>query len=185
MKKTRRVLKRHWDEKFSRFLRVSFKTLEREIIEHSAFMKWIVRYVLLPVSIFYVILGVFFEVNVLASLFIGFFVFLYSNFLPDFDSLLTPNTEPEKTRKSSVEKFGLLFFGPVFVYYLLSGRAQPIYCQRKKEFHSFKYLLAFCVFLFLVGLLFWGNSVKVLSLPFFGGLGYATHLFVDGYMKFR
>ncbi len=147
-------------------------------------MVWMFRHVLLPACIFYVIAGLLFQKNVFDSLFLGLLVFVYSNFVPDWDSLLVvAANKPEGYYP--FEKLCLLFFGPLFVYYVVSEEAKPIYAKRPKEFHSLRGLLLYTTFLLIVGLVFYRNGLEQISLPFFGCLGYATHLAVDGCLKLR
>lgn len=183
MQKTRTLLRQKWDAKLALFVKTSFERFEEEISEHGHFIKWVFKYVIVPLCIFFLLAGFFFQENMMGSLFIGLLIFLYSNFVPDLDSLLTPTGNREKTRHNRFEKYGLLFAGPLFLYYLLSGEAKPVFVPKAKEFHQTRYLLFYTAFLLLVGLIFWQHPLKNLVLPIFGFLGYATHLFVDGYFK--
>jgi len=183
-KNSRSLLKRHWDSRLSRVIKTSFETVEREFFEHGGFVSWFARYIVFPFAIFYVVLGVLLGQNVLASLFISLLVFLYSNFVPDLDTLLTPTKDASRVRSTRFERLALLFFGPLTIYYLLSKEARPVFAGKPKEFHQLGYLLLYCLFLFLVGLVFWPpNNIRSASLAVFGGLGYASHLFVDGYIR--
>lgn len=182
MKKTRSGFKKIWDLKISSLVNASFDKFESELKEHGKLMKWTLKHVLLPVAVLYLIVGLIIQKRVVDSLFIGFLLFIYSGFVPDLDSLMV--VKKDLKREDWVEKIALLFLGPLLVYYLISGESKPIYVKKTKEFHSVAYLAAYCTFLLAVGLILYGNALETLSLPLFGGLGYATHLFMDGYLKF-
>ncbi len=184
MKKTRKSFRKIWDARLARLVNATFEKFEEELDEHGVLMAWAVKHILLPVSVFYAIAGLFFRNNIFDSLFLGLMVFIYSNFVPDLDSLMVVAKGKHK-KFWSLEKFGLLFLGPLFVYYAISGEAKPIYAKKPKEFHTVRYLLLYCAFLLAVGLVFYSNLLEQLSLPFFGFLGYAIHLAVDNRSKFR
>lgn len=183
MKKTRRVLRSTWDSSLATLLQASFETVEREFSEHSGFVRWVGYYVIFPFSLFYVVFGLLVGQNVFDSLFVGLLVFSYSNFVPDLDSLLKPTDDRRLLRSTTSARFALLFFGPIFIYYLLSSQSSPIYSTKRKEFHHGFYLAAYAAFLFAVGFLFWNNWLERFSIAFFGSLGYACHLFVDGFIR--
>lgn len=179
MQRTRRLLRREWDETFYNIVRASFRKFENEFAEHAALMKWVGLRILVPVAIFYVLAGlVFFKVHLLGSLFLGSLFFIYSNFLPDLDSLISVTKNKELSSRW-IEKYALLSLAPVFIYYAVSGQARPIYSGKPKEFHNGDSLTVYVIFLFLVGMLFWSDPLQRTILPVFGGLGYATHLAVD------
>lgn len=179
MKRTKRLLRKKWDSAFYSFIRASFYKFENEFIEHAALMKWVALRVLLPLAVFYVLVGLlFFEAYLVGSIFLGSLFFIYSNFLPDLDSLII-TTRKRKLSSSWSGKYALLLFAPVFVYYAVSGQAKPIYSTKAKEFHSIDSLITYVIFLFLLGFLFWRNPIQHTILPVFGGLGYFTHLVVD------
>lgn len=183
MKKSRRILRSTWDLHLASLLEASFETVEREFREHSGFVRWVAYYVLFPFSLFYVVFGLLVGQNVFDSLFVGLLVFSYSNFVPDLDTMLKPTEDRRLFRSTNAERFALLFFGPIFIYYLLSSQSKPIYSQSRKEFHKTSYLVAYAAFLAAVGLLFWNNWLERFSLTFFGSLGYACHLFIDGFIR--
>lgn len=182
LKKTRAKFKKIWDSKLSRLVNATFEKFEAELKEHGKLMKWIFKRVLIPLSILYIVFGLLIQKNVLDSLFLGFLVFIYSGFVPDLDSLLVVATKKRK-ETDILEKLGLLFLGPIFVYYAVSGESKPIHAKKPKEFHSIFYLIIYILFLLVIGIIFYGNILERLSLPLFGGLGYATHLALDGYFK--
>jgi hypothetical protein len=81
------------------------------------------------------------------------------------------------------EKYALLFFAPVFVYYRVLQKAKDIYTVHEKPFHNMKTFCAYLSFLLLIGFVLYTNFLENLSLPVFGGFGYYTHLFVDGALR--
>ena len=184
MKRTRKQLKRVWDIRLAYLVNASYEKFEAEIKEHGALIKWICKNILLPASLFYVIVGLLTKTNVFDSLFLGFIIFIYSNFVPDLDSILVVS-RGKRVKENLLERFGLLFFGPLFVYYAVSGEARPIFVKKPKEFHSVNYLLLYSLFLLVVGLVFYGNVLEQFSLPFFGAMGYAAHLAIDRSFRFK
>jgi hypothetical protein len=180
--KTRENFKKIWDSKIAVLINATFEKFEAELNEHGKLMKWVAKHILIPLAIIYLILGFIIQKRVVDSLFLGFLIFIYSGFVPDLDSLLI--VAKNKLEKPDViEKLALLLLGPVFVYYAISGEAKPIHAKKKKEFHSVEYLAIYCLFLLIIGMVFYGNLLEIISLPIFGGLGYATHLTLDGYIK--
>lgn len=179
MKRTNTILMKKWDDVFYCLIKATFDKFGSEVSEHAAFMKWVAKRILMPLAVFYVLTGIlFFEIYVVGSVFLGALFFIYSNFLPDLDSLMTPTKDKKKLSKWP-EKYMLLFFAPVLVYYAVSGQAKQIYTAKGKEFHSVKALITYMAFLFVVGQIFWRNPLQHTILPIFGGLGYLTHLAVD------
>ncbi|VVB59574.1 Uncharacterised protein [uncultured archaeon] len=179
MKKTNRLLRRKWDDIFYCLIKATFDKFGNEVSEHAAFMKWVAKRILMPLTVFYVLTGlIFFKIYVVGSLFLGALFFIYSNFLPDLDSLMIATNDKKRVSEWH-EKYLLLFFAPVLVYYAVSGQAKPIYTTKGKEFHTTKALVTYVCFLFLFGLVLWRNPLQHTILPIFGGLGYLTHLAVD------
>lgn len=183
VRETRRLIEKKWDKHFKKLVKKTFRKLESEVMEHNTLMKWVALRVLLPLIVFYVVVELlFFNTYIIGSIFLGALFFVYSNFLPDLDSLITVTTRAPPSSLS--EKYALLFFAPVLVYYAVSGEAKPIYSRKPKEFHSVKALIAYTIFLLVLGFLFWPNSpLRMTMLPLFGGLGYLAHLVVDGCVK--
>ncbi|MBI2673010.1 hypothetical protein HYX19_02010 [Candidatus Woesearchaeota archaeon] len=184
MKKTKSKLSEYWDNLIAERipLYIHFNKVEEEIKEHFTFLKWTFKRILLPIIVFYVIVGIFLRTNVLGSLVIALLIFLYSNFLPDIDFLMKEAKKEERVSKW-YEKYALLFFAPIVIYYILDGRKKPIYTEKGKSFHNFKTALIYGIFLFIVGAILWQESIKMLVLPFFGVLGFSFHLMVDGRIK--
>ncbi len=184
MNKTRSKLSEYWDNLIAERIPsyIHLNKVEEEIKEHFTFLKWTFKRILLPIITFYVIVGIFLRTNVLGSLIIALLIFLYSNFLPDIDFLMKETKEKEMVSKW-YEKYALLFFTPIVVYYILDGRKKPIYTDKGKSFHNFKTALVYGIFLFIVGAILWQESIKMFILPIFGVLGFSFHLMVDGRIK--
>jgi hypothetical protein len=167
-------------------LNVSFRKIRDETAEHVNFMGSALKKIVLPLSVCYLLSGFFLGNNVVDSLFLSILVFVYSNFLPD---LLSPFRFRGKKEESKDEiwfkKYGLLFLAPIFIF-LLWGDGIPVF-RTTEHFHNVKSLGAHSLFLFLLGLVFYGNMpfslgriLEVLSLTMFGSIGYALHLKADG-----
>ena len=185
MEKTRSKVIEYWDELIGKKIPsyVEFKKMEEEIKEHFTFLKWTFKRIILPLAIFYAIAGIFFfEINVLGSLVIALLIFLYSNFLPDIDFLMK-EAKDKKLVSKWYEKYSLLFFAPIIMYYILDGRKKPIYTLKGKYFHNFRTVLIYGVFLFVLGAILWQENIKMIILPLFGMLGFSFHLMVDGRIK--
>jgi hypothetical protein len=179
MEQSRLALKRVWDGLLARFIGHAFDKVTGEFDEHRGLLVWVAKRVLLPVCLFYVVVGLLLGRNFLGPLFAGLLVFVYSNFLPDLDSLIKVS---ERNPSPWHEKYLLLLFAPVFVYYAVSGNARVIHCREPKVFHSLKSLAAYSAFMAVAGFFFWESPLGWSVLPVFAGLGYATHLAVDGYL---
>jgi len=181
MENTRKKLSIYWDELISKKIPsyVNFQKIEEEIKEHFGFLKWAFKRIVLPIVVAYILAGIFlFKTNVLGSLVIALIVFLYSNFLPDTDFLM-------KEKNSNIEskwyeKYALLFFAPVIIYYILDGRKKPFYTKKGKFFHNYKTVLIWGIFLFILGSILWQEPIKMAILPIFGMLGFSFHLIIDG-----
>ena len=181
MDKTRNKLVEYWDDLISTKIPsyVSMHKLEEEIKEHFVFLKWAFKRIIIPLAIAYIIAGLFLKINILGSLVLAMLVFLYSNSLPDVDFLM--KTTRNKVLESKwYEKYALLFFAPLVIYYILDGRKKPIYISKDKYFHSFKIIPIYGFFLFILGMILWQQPLKMIILPLFGMLGFSFHLIVDG-----
>ena len=152
-----------------------------EASEHAAFYRWVIFRILVPLSVFYFVAGLFLGEYVGGTIIFSFFVFLYGAFLPDFDSFISSNSKVVQmgrpARKN--EKYLVLLLAPFYLYYALSERIRPIHCSEPKPFHNRKALLVFGLFLFFFGLALYASPFKAFFLAVFGSIGYATHLFVD------
>ena len=185
MDKTKKRLSRYWDRIFLRAIPpyVRFEKVEKELEEHFNFLKWMFKRVVLPLILFYVVMSLVFNMNVFGSLFISFIIFIYSNFLPDVDFLIKRTIQ--KNRDSLwYEKYFLLFFAPVVIYYVIRGRAKPLYSLEDRCFHNFRTVLVYGFFLLIVGSIFWPETLKRVMLPLFGMMGFIFHLIVDGTYAF-
>ncbi|MBI2084891.1 MAG: hypothetical protein HYT71_00015 [Candidatus Aenigmarchaeota archaeon] len=184
MKKTRKKITEYWDNLISSRLPpfATFKKIEDELKEHFSFAAWAFKRLIIPLIIFYLLVGILLETRILAPLLISLLIFLYSNFLPDIGYIV------KKTRRKSNEwkwheKYSLLFFAPIFLYYAIAGRAQPLYSTESRPFHNFKSAIAYGFFLLFVGLILWEELSKALILTSFGLLGFVIHLLVDKNFK--
>ena len=184
MNKTKSKFTRYWDNLISKKLPsyVQFNKVEAEVKEHFAFLTWAFKRIILPLTLFYIAAGILLKMNVLGSLVIALLIFLYSNFLPDTDFLIkaTPN---KQNQSKWYELYSLLFFAPVVIYYILDGRKKPLYTKKNKFFHTFKAMLFYGLFLFILGSILWQQPLKMAILPVFGMLGFAFHLMVDQKIK--
>jgi hypothetical protein len=180
MKKTKQRLSDYWDKILLKRIPpyAKFKKVESEIKEHFNFVGWMFKRIIIPSIVFYVVIGLVLNINVFGSLFISLLVFLYSNFLPDLDFLIK-NTKNKSKDSLWYEKYSLLFFAPVIMYYIIAGRAKPLYSIENRPFHNFKTVIVYGIFLFIVGSIFWDDTIKRLMLPIFGMLGFIFHLMVD------
>jgi hypothetical protein len=180
MSKTKQRLSKYWDRIMLKRIPPygRFKKIEGEINEHFNFIKWMFKRVLVPLMVFYVTIGLILNMNVFGSLFLSFLVFVYSNFLPDIDFLIKKTKDKNKD-SLWYEKYLLLFFAPVIMYYIIGGRAKPLYSIEDRSFHNLKTVIAYGIFLFVIGSIFWTDALKRLMLPIFGMLGFVFHLMVD------
>ncbi len=198
IKNTKKYLKEFSDLVFPR--KVLTKKMGSEVQEHFAIIAWTVKKVFLLVAIIYVLTGLLAGVHVFDSLFLGLLIFLYSNFLPDADVLFKKLCISEKSKLYAgyaviskkgkllmgfdeeakwYEKYALLFFAPLFVYYRIFQKTRQLYTMQEKPFHNMKSLFAYSSFLLLIGFVFYTNILENVSLSLFGGFGYYIHLFID------
>lgn len=180
MNKTKRRLSRYWDEIILKTIPpyAKFKKMEDEIKEHFNFINWMFKRILLPLIVFYVVMGLILNTNVFGSLFISLLMFIYSNFLPDTDFLIKKTKDKNKD-SLWYEKYSLLFFAPIIMYYIIAGRARPLYSVEDRYFHNFRTAIVWGIFLFIVGSIFWTDALKRIMLLVFGMLGFIFHLMVD------
>lgn len=182
MKKTEKKFSRYWDEVVSSKLPSyrDFRKMKKEIEEHFGFVSWAFKRIITPLIVFYIAAGLLLGINIFGSLFVSLLAFLYSNFLPDTDFLIR-RSESNESRWH--ERYSLLFFAPVFMYYVIAGRAQPLYAKKVRCFHNPKAMFLYGGFLFAFGLLLWFDVLKSSMLAMFGILGFAFHLVVDKELK--
>ncbi|MBI4167746.1 MAG: hypothetical protein HY515_02200 [Candidatus Aenigmarchaeota archaeon] len=184
MRKTRKKLSEYWDNLISSKLPsfATFKKIEDEIKEHFGFASWAFKRIILPIAVFYLLASFIFQVRIFAPLFISLLIFLYSNFLPDVGYLVKKTNDKRKDWKWQ-EKYTLLFFAPIVIYYVIAGRAKPLYSIHDRPFHNFKSAAVYGVFLFVIGMLLWDELLKASMLAIFGFLGFSVHLLVDKNFK--
>lgn len=184
MHETRGKLTEYWDNLISNRLPsyVHLSKLEEEFKEHFSFLRWAFKRIILPLAAAYILAGILLKTNVLSSLALALIIFLYSNFLPDTDFLMK-ETKDKKQGSKWHEKYSLLFFAPIIIYYILDGRKKPIYTAKSKYFHNFKTALIYGLFLLIISLILWQQPLKIFILPLFGILGFSFHLMVDGRIK--
>jgi hypothetical protein len=159
--------------------------MKRETSEHVDSLIKVFKWVVLPASLIYVCADLyFFGENTLDSLFLGILIFFYSNFLPDLPSIYRKKTRDTTEDLLWDEKYALLLFAPLFIGAYLCG----IRLRRKttETFHNFKSLTIYVAFLLLVSFFAFGDfpisigdMTEIFSLPFYGLIGYLTHLKVD------
>jgi len=180
MEKTRKRLEEYWDEIISKKIPsyATFKKMNEEIIEHLDFIRWVFKRITLPMVVFYVAVGLILGMDIFGSIFLSTLLFFYSNLLPDVDALFQ-KTEDKMLDSLWYEKYSLLFFAPMMIYYIISGRARPLYSTEEKTFHNNKTIVIYGTFLFIIGSIFWMDTVKRVMFPLFGMLGFTTHLLID------
>lgn len=182
---------------------ITIEEVGSEVLEHFEIIKFIIKRFFLPFAVIYIIAGFVLGIHVLGSLFLGLIIFLYSNFLPDMDSVFKKLniSEGSKLYKGYVkiskkgrmlirkdetkwyEKYAVLFFAPLFIYYILFQKAKHLYTTQEKPFHNIRSLFAYSSFLLLLGIILYSNILEQISISVFGGVGYYTHLFIDNVFK--
>src|SRR3989344_2504119 len=172
MYRTQKKFSKYWDKLIHDHLppHAKLEKFQEEMKEHFSFTLWMVKRFIVPLAIFYVVGGMFLHKNVFCSLFISLIIFLYSNIIPDIDLLIKKSDREHDS--PWYEKYFLLFFAPLIVYYILDGRAHPIHDKEYRPFHNLKTVLIYAVFLFILGNIFWSEPLKILMLPVFGSLGF-------------
>jgi len=181
MKKSKRRLSEYWDKRILRILPSSgnFEKVEQEAKEHFGFLATTIKRLVIPLALFYIVIGLVMGLNVFGSLLICMLVFLYSNFIPDIDFLIN-KTERKVKEALWYEKYFWLLFAPVIIYYVFVGKAKPIYSSKYRCFHNLKSAVIYGIFLFLIGSILWDEQIKAIMLALFGLIGYVLHLTVDG-----
>ncbi len=187
MYRTQKKFSKYWDKLIHDHLppHAKLAKFQEELKEHFSFTLWMFKRFIAPLVVFYIITGFFIQKNVFGSLFISMLIFIYSNVIPDIDMLIK---RPVANEQGSpwYEKYFLLFFAPLIVYYILDGKAHPIFDKVYRPFHNLKTVLVYAAFLFIVGNIFWSEPLKILMLPVFGSLGFLFHLMVDmGWLQQR
>jgi hypothetical protein len=168
--------------------------MKRETSEHIKSLIKVFKWVILPASLIYVCVDFyFFGENALDSMFLGILIFFYSNFLPDIPSIYRRRKSYggawHASRGTDEDlswdvKYALLLFAPLFIGAFFCG----IRLRQKitDTFHNFKSLTIYVAFLLLLSFFAFGDFsisigelTEILSVPFYGLVGYLTHLKVD------
>jgi len=166
--------------------RLPFWRLEEETSEHVHMAVEVFEFIVLPFSLAYLLGDLFIlKENALDSMLWGIMIFFYSNFLPDLTSIY--RREKRETRTIDLpwyKKYAVLLFAPLFVLLLFSNI--HLGWKTTENFHNFKSLTIYGGFLFLLGFMVFGGfpvslgqMTEMLVLPFYGAIGYLTHLKVD------
>ncbi len=186
MIKSKKRLSEYWDNlvlgKIPPYAR--FSHFEREIKEHFSFLSVMFKRIIIPIILLYIFTGFFLKIDIFGSLFLSMLIFIYSNFLPDVDFIVS-FTKNNKNESLWYEKYFLLCFAPIVIYYVFVGKAKPIYSAKPRIFHSTSALLVYGIFLLVVGSVFWSSNFKTVMFSLFGVAGFAIHLIVDGVIRFE
>ncbi len=182
MTNSRERLKEYWDLVILKKMppHAHFHKVEDELKEHYALLVWSWKRFLLPLVLLYIVLGLVFKSYILAPLFISLLVFFYSNFLPDVDILVN---KPQNNERESLwyELYFPLCFAPIFLYYVMTGKANPLYSNKNRPFHNVYTIFVWGFFLLIISSLFWPDDLlKKIMLPLFGMAGFSLHLMIDG-----
>ncbi len=164
--------------------------MKRETSEHVKLLIKVFKWVILPASLIYVCADLyFFGENALDSMFLGILIFFYSNFLPDILSIYRMRKsygDPKVTDEdlSWEKKYALLLFAPLFIVAFFCGIR--LRWKTTETFHNLKSLTIYGAFLILLSFFAFGDLpisigdiTEILSFPFYGLIGYLTHLRVD------
>jgi hypothetical protein len=171
-------------------VKISLWFMKLETFEHVHLLTKVFRWIVFPSSVFYgLTLFIFFGQNALGSILLANLLFFYSNFVPDLPAIFRRKVYRDE-RDALHEKlpmykaYALLLFAPLFIALLFCGA--NIKWRTTETFHNFRSLAIYGAFLFLICFLVLvtfqlsiGRMLEVLCIPFFGLLGYLTHLKVD------
>jgi len=169
--------------------KIAFWFMKCETLQHVDSLIKMFKWVVLPVSIIYVCANFyFFGENALDSMLLGILVFFYSNFLPDLPSIFRGKVYHDERDTTEdlpwYKKYALLLFVPLFIGAFFCGIR--LGWKTTETFHNFKSLMIYGGFLFIFGFFAFGDFpisigdiTEILSLPFYGFVGYLTHLKVD------
>jgi len=158
--------------------------MEVETSEHVHIAVKAFRWIIIPASLLQIFSHFFFlGENALTFVFCAQLVFLYSSFVPDLPSIF----RKKKGRTESLpwhKKYALLLFAPLFIWAVFSG--MHVDWKTNEDFHNFRSLGIYFVFLLLCGFLAFGGLAptikgiaETLSFPLYGAIGYLIHLKVD------
>jgi len=161
-----------------KIVKFSVEKVWSEMKEHLPFTLWILKRIVVPLVPLLIIANFFLKVEILPVIFVAIIPFLYGSFLPDFDSLMKYS---KKENSSLTNKIILLLLGPIYIYYFIFEKSKPIHTNKKKEFHSLKYLFYYFLFLFMLSFLIYStnNLYKHVIFSVLGSLGYLIHLVID------
>ena len=160
--------------------------MEEETLEHVHSSIKVFKWTILPASLLYVLADFyFFGENALGSILWGVLLFFYSNFLPDLPFIYRKKENIEGAEDLPwYKKYILLLFAPLLVWILFSEIR--LRWKTRETFHDFKSLTVYGVFLLILGFFAFvkfpisiGNVTEILSLLFYGVIGYLTHLKID------
>jgi len=165
-------------------------SMKCETLQHIDLMIKVFKCIILPASLLYVCLNFyFFRQNASYSMLLGILIFVYSNFLPDLPSIYRKKKIYRDVGVTTenlpwYKKYVLLLFAPLFIAAFLAGIR--LRWETTETFHNFKSLIIYVAFLFVLGFFAFGDHpistgeiVEILSIPFYGLIGYLTHLKVD------
>lgn len=185
MQNTKKRLHEYWDELIYSKLppAAHFTKVHDEVKEHYFLIALTWKRVILPLVVFYVVMSFVFDTYIAGSLFLSLLIFIYGNFIPDSDIFI--KTTGEEKESLWYEKYFILCFAPVFLYYILKGEASPVYSREQRPFHNLRAVFIWTVFLYIIGSLFWPDILlKRIMFAVFGSAGFLFHLSVDGVIKF-
>ncbi len=160
--------------------------MKEETLEHVHSSIKVFKWIVLPTSLFYVsAVFYFFRENPLGSILWGILIFFYSNFLPDLPSIYRKKKNNVRVEDLPLyKKYAILLFAPLLIWVLFSGIR--LAWRTTDTFHNFKSLTIYGTFLLLLGFFAFvkfpvtiGNITEIMSLSFYGVIGYLTHLRVD------
>ena len=163
--------------------------MKSETLQHVDLLLKVFRWIILPASLFYVFSNFyFFKQNALDSMFLGILIFFYSSFLPDLPPIFRRKIHHDVRDTNEdlpwYKKYALLLLAPLFIAALFCGMQHK--WKTAENFHNYKSLLIYGAFVFTLSLFVFGNLpisvgdiTEILSVPFYGSIGYLTHLKVD------
>ena len=164
--------------------------MKLETFEHVHLLTKVFKWIVLPSSVLYgCAMFIFFGQNALDSILLANLLFFYSNFLPDLPAIFRRKLHRDERDTfhedlPTYKTYALLLFAPFFIALLFCGKKTK--WRITETFHNFKSLVVYGAFLFTLSFLVLtvfrltlGGIIEALFVPFFGLLGYLTHLKVD------
>ena len=160
--------------------------MQEETSEHVRAMIQVFEFIVLPASIVYLFGDLLLlRENAVDSMIWGMLIFFYSNFVPDLTCIYRRDNGEGKSKDLPwYKKYAILLLAPLFICILFSNARFG--WKTTENFHNFKSLTVYGGFLLLLGFIVFGGipvSIgqisEMLSLPFYGIIGYLTHLKVD------